>query len=210
MQGMSGNGERIIRSSTSPFWLLYNHDADVLEVKNHRGANNSEVGDIKGPRDGGEDSMKRLVEYIGSYSKALLRKMGVHVAEHPRHETVQRNERPLRSERRRETRRPRISPCTYGLMRSVDRDGANLEEGHGTAVNDSPTGMRLLLGVAPSKGQLLEIQTGHSTLGRAICLVEVCWTKPLREDAEGVLYLVGCRLNFGAMHDEAIKESVRH
>lgn len=148
--------------------------------------------------------MKQLVGYIGSYSKALLRKMGVHVAEHPRHETVQRGERPLRAERRRETRRPRISPCTYGLMRSVDRDGANLEEGHGTAVNDSPTGMRLLLGVAPSKGQLLEIQTSQSTHGRAICLVEVCWTKPLREDEQGALYLVGCRLNFGVMHGEAI------
>jgi len=89
-------------------------------------------------------------------------------------------------------------------MRSVNRDGTILEEGHGTAVNDSPTGMRLLLGVAPSKGQLLEIQTGRSTLGRAICLVEVCWTKPLREDAQGALYLVGCRLNFGTTHDEAI------
>ena len=154
--------------------------------------------------------MKQLVEYIGAYSKALLRKMGVYVAEHPGHESVRRGGRPLRAERRRETRRPRISPCTYGLMRSVDRDGANLEEGHGTAVNDSPTGMRLLLGVAPSKGQLLEIQTGHSTLGRAICLVEVCWTRPLREDAEGVLYLVGCRLNFGTTPSEAIKEPVRH
>jgi hypothetical protein len=89
-------------------------------------------------------------------------------------------------------------------MRSVNRDGTILEEGHGTAGNDSPTGMRLLLGVAPSKGQLLEIQTGRSTLGRAICLVEVCWTKPLREDAQGALYLVGCRQNFGTTHGEAI------
>ena len=148
--------------------------------------------------------MKQLVEYIRSYSKALLRKMGVHVAEHPRHETVQRGGRPLRAERRQETRSPRISPCTYGLMRSVDREGALIEEGYGTAVNDSPTGMRLLLGVAPSKGQLLEIQTGHSALGRAICLLEVCWTKPLRKDAQGALYLIGCRLNFGATHGEAI------
>jgi hypothetical protein len=90
------------------------------------------------------------------------------------------------------------------LTRSVDRDGVILEEGHGTAVNDSSTGMRLLLGIAPSKGQLLEIQTGHSTLGRAICLVEVCWTKLLREDAQGALYLVGCRQNFGTTHSEAI------
>ena len=89
-------------------------------------------------------------------------------------------------------------------MRSVDRDSAILEEGHGTAVNDSPTGMRLLLGVAPSKGQILEIQTSHSTLGLAICLVEVCWTKPLRNDAQEALYLVGCRLSFGTTHGEAI------
>jgi hypothetical protein len=148
--------------------------------------------------------MKQVIEYIRSYSKALLRKMGAHVAEHPRHEAVRQGGRPLRAERWRETRSPRISPCTYGLMRSVDRDGGILEEGHGTAVNDSPTGMRLLLGVAPSKGQLLEIQTGHSTFGRAICLLEVCWTKPLRKDEQGALYLVGCRLNFGATHGEAI------
>ena len=148
--------------------------------------------------------MKWIVEYIRSYSQALLRKMGVVVAAPPRHETVRQGERPLRAERRRETRSPRIRPCTYELMRSVDRDGATLEEGHGTAVNDSQTGMRLLLGVAPSKGKLLEIQTRHSTLGNAICLLEVCWTKPLREDAEGALYLVGCRLNFGATHREAM------
>ena len=148
--------------------------------------------------------MKQIIEYIRSYSKALLRKMGVQVAEQPRLETVRRGGRSFRAERRRETRSPRISPCSYGLMRSVDRDGVIFEEGHGTAVNDSSTGMRLLLGIAPSKGQLLEIQTGHSTLGRAICLVEVCWAKPLREDAQGALYLVGCRQNFGTTHSEAI------
>lgn len=89
-------------------------------------------------------------------------------------------------------------------MRSVDRDGMILEEGHGTAVNDSPTGMRLLLGVAPSKGQLLEIQTNDRTLERSICLVEVCWTKPLQEDTQETLYLVGCRQNAGATHSEVM------
>lgn len=148
--------------------------------------------------------MKQIVEYIRSYSKALLRIIGVQVAERPRPETVQRRARPVRVERRREIRRPRITPCTYGLTRSVDRDGATLEEGHGTEVNDSPTGMRLLLGIAPSKGQLLEIHIDHSTHERAICLVEVCWTKPLREDAEGALYLVGCRQNFGTLRSAAI------
>jgi hypothetical protein len=149
--------------------------------------------------------MKQFIEWMLSYSKALLRKkVGAHVAGHPRHETARQSERSVQAERRREIRRPRISPCTYGLTRSVDRDGAILEEGQGTAVNDSSTGMRLLLGVAPSKGQLLEIQTSHSTRERTICLLEVCWTKPLREDEEGTLYLVGCRQNFGSTHDKAV------
>jgi hypothetical protein len=188
----------------APFWLLYKNNDDVLQHVNRRGAYNSEVGDDKGPRDGGKNSMKQIVEYIRSYSKALLHKMGVQVAEHPSHETVRRDGRPLRTERRRETRSPMISPCAYGVMRSVDPDGAILEEGHGAAVNNSATGMRLLLGVAPAKGQLLEIQIGHSTFRRAICLVEVCWTNPLREDVEGALYLVGCRLNFGTTHGAAV------
>ena len=148
--------------------------------------------------------MKQIVEYIQACTKALMRKMGVHVAEHPRHETVRRPGRLPQAERRRETRSSRISPCTYGLMRSVDRDGVVLEEGYGTAVNDSRTGMRLLLGVAPSKGQILEIQTSHWTLGRAICLVEVCWTKPLRNDAREALYLVGCSMNFCTTQGEGI------
>lgn len=81
-------------------------------------------------------------------------------------------------------------------MHTVNRDGGILEEGHGAAVNKSSTGMRLLLGMAPSKGQLLEIQTSHSTARPALCLVVVCWTKSLRRGVQGALYLVGCRQNF--------------
>ena len=144
------------------------------------------------------------MEDIRSYIKTLLWKMGLQIAEHSHDDFVPEPETHHQSERRRETRRPRISPCTYGLMRSTDHNDAIREEGYGTAVNDSPTGMRLLLGVAPTKGQFLEIQTDDRTLERAICLVEVCWTQPLREDAQGALYLVGCRQNFGATNGEAI------
>ena len=69
-------------------------------------------------------------------------------------------------------------------MRSTDHNGAIREERYGTAVNDSPTGMRLLLGVVPTKGQVLEIQTDDRTLDHPVCLVEVCWTKPLQEDTQ--------------------------
>lgn len=151
----------------------------------------------------GEDSVNRIIEYLRSYSKALLRKMGVFEEGRLRHGTPRRAGRPPRVERRREARSPRISPCTYGFMQSVDRDGVVLEEGHGTAVNDSPTGVRLLLCVAPSNGQILEIHTVHMALGYAICLVEVCWTKLLRNHEGEALYLVGCRRSFGPVRSEA-------
>jgi len=134
----------------------------------------------------------------------ILRVIGVRVAEQPPRQVAWRPGWRPRVERRQETRSPRISPCTYGLMRSVDRDRVILEEGNGTALDDSPTGMRLLLGIAPTEGQILEIQTSHLTFGRAIYLVEVCWAEPLRDDGLEALYLIGCRLRFGPMYKEAL------
>ena len=109
--------------------------------------------------------MKQIIEYIRECSKALLQTMGMQAAAPPRNETKRQSEKPLRTERRRETRSPRISPCTYGLTRSVDQEGTILEEGRGTAVNDSSTGLRLLLSIAPSQGPSLAVQTSHSTRG---------------------------------------------
>lgn len=143
------------------------------------------------------------MEDLRSYVKTLLSKMGLQIEEHS-DDVVPQPETHHQSERRRETRRSRISPCTYGLMRSTDHNGAIREEGYGTAVNDSPTGMRLLLGVAPAKGQFLEIQTDDRTPDHPVCLVEVCWTKPLEEDTQEALYLVGCRQSSGSTHDGTI------
>ena len=103
-------------------------------------------------------------------------------------------------ERRRELRTVRLRPCTFCMMQTTSRGTATLAEGEGTAVDDSATGMRLLLGIAPPEGQLLEIQTTQSLFKRSIYLVEVCWTKPVRKDAHGRLYLVGCRLMFDPSH----------
>ena len=102
-------------------------------------------------------------------------------------------------ERRTKARTVRMSPCTFGMMHSREGGVATLEEGEGTVVDDSATGFRLLLGIAPPGGQLLEIQTAQS-LKRSIYLLEVCWTKPVRQEARGQLYLVGCRLMFGPSH----------
>ena len=142
--------------------------------------------------------MRRVVESIGSYGKKLLGKMGLRESGDTLPDGESQGGGTLRVERRREARSPKISPCIYGLMRAVDRDGVMLEEGRGTAVNESPTGLRLLLGIAPDPGQLLEVETINSTFSCGLYLAEVCWTKPLREDEQGVLYLVGCRVNFAA------------
>lgn len=150
--------------------------------------------------EGGAGIMKYVVASIGSYGKGLLRKLGL-CQEGPSLQTSEwQAGGTLRAERRREARRARISPCTYGLMRSVDRNGVTLEEGRGTTVNESPGGMRLLLGIAPQRGHLLEVQTAPSTFRYGFYLAEVCWTKLLREDEQGAIYLVGCRLKFGATH----------
>jgi len=103
-------------------------------------------------------------------------------------------------ERRREVRTVRMRLCTFGMMHATERGVVTLEEGEGTVVDDSGSGMRLLLGIAPLEKQLLEIQTVQSFLKRSIYLVEVCWTKPVREDAQGRLFLVGGRLLFGPSH----------
>jgi hypothetical protein len=83
-------------------------------------------------------------------------------------------ERPLRTERRRETRRPSSSPCTYGLMRSVNRDEVTLEEGQGAAMNESFTGMRCCSGSLRPKGSSWKFKStirhfgGECTLWRSV------------------------------------------
>src|SRR5262245_10142384 len=146
---------------------------------------------------GGRGSqITKIIDSVRSCTRAFLQKV---------HETLQPSAgSPLLVDRRRETRTSRISPCTFSLERSSTPSPGLLEEGRCTAVNDSPTGMRLLLSVAPVEGQILEIQTGDLTIGRSISLVEVCWTKPLVYEKREMLYLVGCRVSFGPMRQETI------
>src|SRR5262245_48655544 len=103
-------------------------------------------------------------------------------------------------DRRREPRSRRIRLCVYNLMTrsSVNPDvlGVALEEGRGMAMDESQTGIGLLLRVAPEEGQILEIQSTYTPLGPTISLVEVCWTKLLVRDEEDRVYFVGCRVNF--------------
>jgi len=98
--------------------------------------------------------------------------------------------------RRREARVSKGDPCKFAMTHAVEPDRILIEEGAGITVNLSRSGMRLMLGVAPTVGQLLEVHRG-GLLQRSVSLVEVRWTKPVRTDAQGQLHLIGCRLTFG-------------
>ena len=99
------------------------------------------------------------------------------------------------AQRRHEQRVATTETCEFALTHALSPDHLILEEGSGMTVNASPSGMQLLLGVGPRPGQLLEVHLG-GTLHRSVSLMEVCWAKPIREDVQGHLYLVGCRLTF--------------
>ena len=86
--------------------------------------------------------------------------------------------------------------CEFAMTHALDTERILIEEGTGLTVNVSRSGMRLMLGVAPRIGQLLEVHRG-GLLHRSVSLVEVRWTKPVRTDAQGQLHLIGCRLTFG-------------
>jgi hypothetical protein len=98
---------------------------------------------------------------------------------------------------------PKQEPCDFALTHASNPAEVICEEGAGMTVNVSPSGMQLLLGVAPACGQVLEVHLG-STLHQSVSLVEVRWTKPVRADLRDQLHLVGCRLTFGPLRFWAV------
>jgi hypothetical protein len=90
--------------------------------------------------------------------------------------------------------------CQFNLTHSLSPNSVTFEEGTGVKVNRSQSGMLLLTSSAPSKGKLLEVNTDHPPHQPSVSLVEVRWSKPVRETSEGELHLVGCRRTFGPFH----------
>jgi len=101
------------------------------------------------------------------------------------------------SQRRREERVPQAEHCEYAMTHALGPHDVVFEEGAGMMTNMSRSGMQLLLGAAPRRGQLLEVHLEGPALSRSVTLVEVRWTKSVRHDPQGQLHVVGCRLAFG-------------
>lgn len=111
---------------------------------------------------------------------------------------------PGRPQQRREPRVPTQEVCDFALTHASDPDEVICEEGAGMTVNVSRSGMQLLMGVAPARGQVLEVHLGSSGVNQSVSLVEVRWTKPVRADLQDQLHLVGCRLTFGPLRYWAV------
>jgi hypothetical protein len=103
-------------------------------------------------------------------------------------------------ERRCEARMEYRSMCSCKLLEAIEGESVLIEQGVAFAVNRSTEGMLLLMGVAPLAKQLIEVYTPRSRWIRTANVFEARWTRPVRVESHGNLYLVGCRRTFGPCH----------
>ncbi len=100
--------------------------------------------------------------------------------------------------RRREDRVNEQKVCAYSLCELLDGEQVTIEQGEVYCINRSEHGILLLMGVQPRKRQLLEIHVAETRWEYSLSLYEVQWTKIVPVESHGELFLVGCRLVFGA------------
>jgi hypothetical protein len=100
--------------------------------------------------------------------------------------------------RRQEARVNEQKVCAYSLCESLDGEGVTIEQGKVYCINRSEHGILVLMGGQPGKGQLLELHVAETRWEYSLSLYEVQWTKVVPVESQGELFLVGCRLVFGA------------
>jgi hypothetical protein len=100
--------------------------------------------------------------------------------------------------RRREARVNEQKVCAYSLCESLDGQRVTIEQGEVYCVNRSEHGILVLMGGRPRKQQLMELHVAETRWEYSLSLYEVQWTKLIPVESQGELFLVGCRLVFGA------------
>lgn len=100
--------------------------------------------------------------------------------------------------RRREARMNEQKICAYSLCESLDGEQVTIEQGEVYCINRSEHGILVLMGGRPRKRQLLELHVAETRWEHSLNLYEVQWTKIVPVESHGELFLVGCRLVFGA------------
>ncbi len=100
--------------------------------------------------------------------------------------------------RRREARVSDQRVCAYSLCESFNGEQVTIEQGEVYCINRSEHGILVLMGGQPRKRQLLELHAAETRWEYSLSLYEVQWTKVVPVESHGELFLVGCRLVFGA------------
>ena len=102
--------------------------------------------------------------------------------------------------RRQELRVPEAKMCTYSLCQSIDHEQVVIHQGDAYCINRSQQGILVLMGECPCEHHLLEIHLSESQWRHSMNVYEVQWTKPVTIEAQGELYVAGCRLVFRPPH----------
>jgi hypothetical protein len=100
--------------------------------------------------------------------------------------------------RRREVRVNEQKVCAYSLCESLNGEQVTIEQGEVYCINRSEHGILVLMGSRPRSRQLLELHVAETRWEYSLSLFEVQWTKSIPIESQGELFLVGCRLVFGA------------
>jgi|GEM_PF-1073719 len=100
--------------------------------------------------------------------------------------------------RRREVRVNEQKVCAYSLCESLDGEQVTIEQGEVYCINRSQHGILVLMGSRPRRRQLLELHVAETRWEYSLSLFEVQWTRSIPIESHGELFLVGCRLVFGA------------
>ena len=89
--------------------------------------------------------------------------------------------------------------CAYELCASGGGGTATIQQGQAFTLNRSAHGILLLMGDAPRVNQLIGIHNAALGWRRSTMVYQVRWTRPLRVESQGDLFLVGCRQVTGAL-----------
>ena len=100
--------------------------------------------------------------------------------------------------RRGEARVNEQKVCAYSLCESLNGERVTIEQGEVYCINRSEHGILVLMGGRPRTRQLLELHVAETRWEYSLSLYEVQWTKLIPVESHGDLFLVGCRLVFGA------------
>jgi hypothetical protein len=102
--------------------------------------------------------------------------------------------------RRCEARMDYRQMCSYAVLEAIDGGSIVIGQGEAFALNRSAEGILLLIALPPHARQLIDVHTSRSGWGRTANIFETRWARPVPVEAQGNLYLVGCRRIFGPCH----------